>query len=249
VAATPKGGIVLGKLGGGGELIPAALRWLRRRGSAEADAYPLPPFDRSTVADAPAADTAAEAPSLDAQASLEVATPAPLPTADDVGELRALVELHRNDPKLRWQLGLALIAARKLNLALAHLEVAASQDSSLDQGELADVREAQRAERLVRRYPRDPELHLTLGRLYLALDQGDAALAELEEAARLNPELAPAHTLLGFEYAYRGRIARAREHWGRAHDLDPADEMSRTGLEAIQDGRDPLRAIWQAASS
>ena len=41
----------------------------------------------------------------------------------------------------------------------------------------------------------------------------------------------------------------AREHWGRAHDLDPADEMSRTGLEAIQDGRDPLRAIWQAASS
>jgi len=104
-------------------------------------------------------------------------------------------------------------------------------------------------ERLVRRYPRDPELRLTLGRLYLALDQGDSALGELEEAARLDPTLAPAHTLLGFEYAYRGRIARAREHWGRAHDLDPADEMSRTGLEAIQDGRDPLRAIWQAASS
>lgn len=179
----------------------------------------------------------------------EIALPAPLPTADDVPELRALVEMRRNDPKLRWQLGLSLIAARKLNLALAHLEVAASQDPSLDQGELSDVREAQRAERQVRRYPRDPELRLTLGRLYLALDQGDSALAELEEAARLDPKLAPAHTLLGFEYAYRGRIARAREHWGRARDLDPADEMSKTGLEAILDGRDPLRAIWQAASS
>jgi tetratricopeptide (TPR) repeat protein len=206
--------------------------------------------DRSGTAVAASPENTLPSQSTDAQAaSLEIAAPAPLPTAADVTELRELVEMHRNDPKLRWQLGLALIAARKLNLALAHLEVAASQDPTLDQGELADVREAQRAERMVRRYPRDPELHLTLGRLYLALDQGDAALGELEEAARLNPELAPAHTLLGFEYAYRGRIARAREHWGRAHDLDPADEMSRTGLEAIQDGRDPLRAIWQAASS
>ena len=238
---------MLGKLGGGGDLIPAALRWLRRRGS-DADAFPAP--GRSEPVAASIADLTVPSPSADASTtSFEMAAPAPLPTAADVPELRELVELRRNDPKLRWQLGLALIAARKLNLALAHLEVAASQDPGLDQGELADVREAQRAERLVRRYPRDSELRLTLGRLYLALDQGDAALAELEEAARLNPELAPAHTLLGFEYAYRGRIARAREHWGRAHDLDPADEMSRTGLEAIQDGRDPLRAIWQAASS
>ncbi len=239
---------MLGKLGGGGDLIPAALRWLRRRGASEQESTPA--IDQSVVTpsatsvDAITISSVSESPSV-----LDIATPAPLPTADDVEELRALVEMQRNDPKLRWQLGLALVAARKLNLALAHLEVAASQDASLDQGELGDVREAQRAERQVRRYPRDPEVRLTLGRLYLALDQGDAALAELEEAARLEPKLAPAHTLLGFEYAYRGRIARAREHWGRAHDLDPADEMSRTGLEAIQDGRDPLRAIWQAASS
>jgi hypothetical protein len=250
VAPTPKGDdIVLGKLGGSGELIPAALRWLRRRGSPEAEALQIPTTDPMTTAPGSTATPSERAPSSEMPASMEIATPAPLPTAADVPELRALVELHRNDPKLRWQLGLALIAARKLNLALAHLEVAAAQDASLDQGELGDVREAQRAERQVRRYPRDPELRLTLGRLYLALDQGDAALGELEEAARLNPELAPAHTLLGFEYAYRGRIARAREHWGRARDLDPADEMSKTGLEAIQDGRDPLRAIWQAASS
>ena len=250
VASTPKGDdIVLGKLGGSGELIPAALRWLRRRGSPEADALQIPTTDRATISPMPAVASSEIAPASDAPATLDIATPAPLPTADDVPELRALVELHRNDPNLRWQLGLALIAARKLNLALAHLEVAAAQDAGLDQGELADVREAQKAERLVRRYPRDPELRLTLGRLYLALDQGDAALGELEEAARLNPELAPAHTLLGFEYAYRGRIARAREHWGRARVLDPADEMSKTGLEAIQDGRDPLRAIWQAAST
>ena len=237
---------MLGKLGGGGDLIPAALRWLRRRGEPAVETTPAINLETLTTPNR-AAETV---PTTDSSmVAAEVALPAPLPTADDVPELRALVEMRRNDPKLRWQLGLSLIAARKLNLALAHLEVAASQDPSLDQGELNDVREAQRAERQVRRYPRDPELRLTLGRLYLALDQGDAALAELEEAARLDPKLAPAHTLLGFEYAYRGRIARAREHWGRARDLDPADEMSKTRLEAIQDGRDPLRAIWQAASS
>jgi len=239
----PKGAdIVLGKLGGSGDLIPAALRWFRLRGAPETAPEPN---DHVLSYDVPSTEVETTADSV----PLEIAAPAPIPTADDVPELRALVELHRNDPKLRWQLGLALVASRKLNLALAHLEVAASQDASLDQGELTDVREAQRVERMVRRYPRDPDLRLSLGRLYLALDQGDAALGELEEAARLNPELAPAHTLLGFEYAYRGRIARAREHWDRAYGLDPADEMSRTGLEAIKDGRDPLRAIWQVASS
>jgi len=244
---TPEGdNIVLGKLGGGGDLIPAALRWLRRRSAPETA---TPVVAQTVQPKLDTTDQMAAATEDHPEPSVDLLPPVPLPTADDVAELRELVELRRNDPKLRWQLGLALVAARKLNLALTHLEVAASQDPSLDQGELADVREAQKAERLVRRYPRDPELRLALGRLYLALDQGDAALAELEEAARLDPELAPAHTLLGFEYAYRGRIARAREHWGHARTLDPADEMSRAGLEAIQDGRDPLRAIWQAASS
>ena len=223
---------MLEKLTGNGQFFPSALRWLRRRTAAEQDEP---------------ATAQPEAETSKAQ-SIELPRARVLPTAADVPELRALVEANRSDASLRWQLGMALVAARRLNIALAHLEVAAAQDPSLDEGELADVRELQRAERLARRYPRDPELRLALGRLYLALEQGDAALAELEEAARLRPDLAPAHTLLGFEYAWRGRIGRAREHWGRAHDLDPDDQMSRTGLEAIADGRDPLRAIWQAAA-
>jgi tetratricopeptide (TPR) repeat protein len=229
---------VLDKLGGG-DLLPAALRWLRRRSRDD-----LSPMDTSMVAE--------EIVSLEAPEDAEHTMPpaaAPLPTAEDVPELRAMVDYKKNDWGLRWQLGLALVAARKLNLALAHLEVAAEHDPQLDDGILSDVRELQRAERLARRYPRDPELRLALGRLYLALDQGDAALAELEEAVRLRPDLGPAHTLLGFEYAWRGRIGRAREHWGRASDLDPSDQMSRAGLQAIADGRDPLRAIWQAAGS
>jgi tetratricopeptide (TPR) repeat protein len=229
---------VLDKLGGG-DLLPAALRWLRRRSRDDLDTV-----DRAVVTE----DSASLAVRDDPE---QISPPAAvaLPTAEDVAELRAMVDLDKNDWGLRWQLGLALVAARKLNLALAHLEVAAEHDPQLDDGILGDVRELQRAERLARRYPRDPELRLALGRLYLALDQGDAALAELEEAVRLRPDLGPAHTLLGFEYAWRGRIGRAREHWGRASDLDPSDEMSRAGLQAIADGRDPLRAIWQAAGS
>ena len=263
----------------GGELFPAAVRWLRRRIGAEPEALDPDAIDKAPGDSAPSAENrlaAALGPDASSErvvdgtdsAGTDVAAssvttrgtdqaavvPAsippvmPPPRADEVPELREMLDADRNNPQIRWQLGLALVAARKLNLALAHLEVAATRDPSLDQGELGEVRELQKAERLARRYPRDPELRLALGRLYLGLDQGDAALAELEEAARLRPDLAPAHTLLGFEYAYRGRIGRAREHWGRARDLDPADEMSRTGLEAIADGRDPLGAIWQHAT-
>jgi tetratricopeptide (TPR) repeat protein len=263
----------------GGELFPAAVRWLRRRVGAEPDALDPDALDKAPADDGPptenrtiaalgpdaSSERAANGPDLAGPdlAASSVATggtdgasvaPAsippvmPPPRADEVPELREMLDADRNNPQIRWQLGLALVAARKLNLALAHLEVAATRDPSLDQGELGEVRELQKAERLARRYPRDPELRLALGRLYLGLDQGDAALAELEEAARLRPDLAPAHTLLGFEYAYRGRIARAREHWGRARELDPADEVSQAGLAAIADGRDPLGAIWQHAT-
>src|SRR4051794_2019562 len=130
----PKGDdIVLGKLGGSGDLIPAALRWFRRRGASQSET--------PQIQDVAPTETASEetgSPTADLLA-LELSAPAPLPTADDVPELRALVEMHRNDPKLRWQLGLALVASRKLNLALAHLEVAATQEPALDQGELTDV--------------------------------------------------------------------------------------------------------------
>jgi tetratricopeptide (TPR) repeat protein len=217
-----------------GQIIPAALRWFGRREPEDAALPPIAPI---------------AVPEVSIRQRLEISPDAILPTAADVDELRALVEEDRSNPSLRWQLGLALVAARKLNLAVSQLEVAAAQDPSLDGGELADVRELQKAERLVRRHPRDPEVRLNLGRLYLALEQGDAALAELEEAVRLNPELGPAHRLLGFEYAFRGRIGRAREHWGRAHALDPEDAMSRTGLDAINDGRDPLDAIWRASGA
>ncbi len=224
---------------GGGDLLPSALRWLRRRSRDDLQQPETPPTTDGTPS----------APLVEGEVVSALPAAVALPTAEDVPELRAMVEADKNDWGLRWQLGLALMASRKLNLALAHLEVAAEHDPSLDDGILADVRELQRAERQARRYPRDPDLRLVLGRLYLALDQGDAALAELEEAVRLRPDLGPAHTLLGFEYAWRGRIGRAREHWGRASDLDPSDEMSRAGLQAIADGRDPLRAIWQSAGS
>ena len=149
---------MLGKFGGGGDLIPSALRWLRRRGgvdegetstestgatgSVQVDAI------LATATEGTSAPTVVpEVLGMASEEPVPIGAAEPLPTADDVPDLRALVEANKNDPKLRWQLGLALVAARKLNLALAHLEVAASQDPSLDQGELGDVRELQRAER------------------------------------------------------------------------------------------------------
>src|SRR4051812_43690016 len=108
----PKGdNLVLGKLGGSGELIPAALRWLRRRRTPETDALPIITSDTLTLTSA-IVPSSAEAAIAEIPPALELGTSPLIPTADDVEELRAQVEIHRNDPLLRWQLGLALVAAR-----------------------------------------------------------------------------------------------------------------------------------------
>ena len=71
----PKGDdIVLGKLGGSGDLIPAALRWFRRRGTSEAEVRPNEDVVSGEVLSAPTD------PSADA-AALELTAPVPLPTA------------------------------------------------------------------------------------------------------------------------------------------------------------------------
>jgi Tfp pilus assembly protein PilF len=56
---------------------------------------------------------------------------------------------------------------------------------------------------------------------------------ELEEAARLNPSYARAHTRLGEIFAGRGDTARARERFRLAVAADPGDRAARAGLDRL----------------
>jgi len=64
-------------------------------------------------------------------------------------------------------------------------------------------------------------------------DRLDEAARELEEATRLNPAYARAHTRLGEIYAGRGDTARARERFRLALAADPGDRTARAGLARL----------------
>jgi tetratricopeptide (TPR) repeat protein len=86
---------------------------------------------------------------------------------------------------------------------------------------LSEVRAIRRCQRQLARRPRDPHLHLELGRLYFGLELGDDALHEFEQAVKVEPELAEGHFYLAVEYLFRDDDAAAREACGRARELNP----------------------------
>lgn len=64
-------------------------------------------------------------------------------------------------------------------------------------------------------------------------DRLDEAMRELEEATRLNPSYARAHTRLGEILERRGDTARAREQFRLAVAADPGDRAARAGLDRL----------------
>jgi tetratricopeptide (TPR) repeat protein len=64
-------------------------------------------------------------------------------------------------------------------------------------------------------------------------DRLDEAAREFEEATRLNPTYARAHTRLGEIYAGRGDTLRARAHFRLAVAADPGDRAARAGLARL----------------
>jgi TolB-like protein/class 3 adenylate cyclase/cytochrome c-type biogenesis protein CcmH/NrfG len=72
---------------------------------------------------------------------------------------------------------------------------------------------------------RDPVARFVLGRVYTQLGQLRAAIAELEQAVRLNPSFAQAHYGLGTALARAGRWEDAVDACATAERLSPHDPM------------------------
>jgi tetratricopeptide (TPR) repeat protein len=77
------------------------------------------------------------------------------------------------------------------------------------------------------------EAHYLLGVALKNLDRMDEAARAFEQATRLNPAYARAHTRLGEIYAGRGDVVRAREHFRLAVAADPGDGAARAGLARL----------------
>lgn len=104
---------------------------------------------------------------------------------------------------------------------------------------LSEVRAVRRCLRRLRRWPRDAQTHLELGRLYFGLELGDEALREFRQVVELDPNIAEGHFLLALEYLFRGDDAAARQCCQQALRLKadlPSYEDLRRALSA--EGRD-----------
>ena len=75
-------------------------------------------------------------------------------------------------------------------------------------------------DRALRLRPDDATVHMIFGSYLLALNQSDAALDQLEQAARLEPQNATAHYNLGLLYFKRKDYAQARASAKRAYELN-----------------------------
>jgi len=77
------------------------------------------------------------------------------------------------------------------------------------------------------------EAYYLLGVDLKNLDRLDEAIQAFEQAVRINPSYARAHTRLGEIYAAHGDADVAREHFRRAVASDPGDSAARSGLARL----------------
>jgi len=77
------------------------------------------------------------------------------------------------------------------------------------------------------------EAPLLLGITLQKLGRIDEAVDALEDAVRLNPGEARAHTRLGGIYEGRGQIEKARAHFRQALAADPSDPAAQRGIERL----------------
>ena len=104
------------------------------------------------------------------------------------------------------------------------------------------------ARQLVEKYPSSPRARLSLGGAYGALDRNEEARAAMLEAIELDPELAAAHTTLGFNYLFSEPkdFDAAVRHFRHAVELNPDEPQAHVNLGDARRGSQDLEAARDA---
>lgn len=110
-------------------------------------------------------------------------------------------------------------------------------------------------ENYVERRPQDPVGHLRLGQLCWTTD-AEKSLAQLGEAVRLDPKLAPAHTARAWLLHRLGRDTEALKHLEAALEVTPEDALVLdqyglvlVALDRVQEGEKAFRKAAELAPS
>jgi tetratricopeptide (TPR) repeat protein len=83
-------------------------------------------------------------------------------------------------------------------------------------------------------WPRDPLVHIMLGRVRLDQKRPADAIPHFTEAVRVAPEYAPAHVALGAGLLDAGQLDPAETEFRKALLLDPGNSKAKDGLEQVR---------------
>lgn len=168
-------------------------------------------------------------------------------------EKKALAALADNDPDRHGNamvyahsvLGHTLLNERKTDAALAQFRLAVQADpkNTAERENLAEAYTVngqedlalEQGRELVRLAPDSPASHLTLGALLGRTHQPEAAIQELQIAARLDPTNADTKVLLGLEISgLYGHLDEGIATMQEALRLNPESARARDGLAKLQ---------------
>lgn len=219
-------------------------RWLARRATRPA---PTPIESARRPASPPALRPTFDSPPLRLPCRPERTVPDPLADGiaafeqgrleEAVACLRRACDAEPERPEPHYQLGLVYAAQQKLTKAVSQLEQAVKLGGGPQvQADLEELRAMRKYLKSIKKDPRDAQAHLRLGVLYFMREMGDAALAEYDLAARLQPHLVEPHLYRGLEYHYRGERELAEREYREAIRLRPNDPMAHRCLELLERG-------------
>lgn len=86
----------------------------------------------------------------------------------------------------------------------------------------------------IKHHPDFASGRMTLGRIYMAQNLWDKAIAELKQASELNPEILLAHKLLGECYIEKENMTAALQAYKMALYLDPLDEKAKAMVKKLE---------------
>jgi type IV pilus assembly protein PilF len=81
--------------------------------------------------------------------------------------------------------------------------------------------------------PRNPVVHLSLGRVWFAMDKTDQAIAEYKKALAIYNEFGAAHYYIGLAYLKLNNAAAARASFKEAVRIIPDTDLGRSSLEYL----------------
>ena len=159
----------------------------------------------------------------DATADLDAAV-AMQPANGDALALLSIIALTKNDRERANTLAHEA-TERSPESARAWLARSYAQQSAFDLE--AALASARRAAELA---GHSGLMRARVAELLLAVGRVDAAGREAQQAVADGPDVSRAHLIMGFVQLLRIQISAARESFGRAIELDPADPLPRLGL-------------------